>query len=440
MKKQPTTTRRRFLKGAAATTVGAMSLPSIIPASALGKDGAVAPSNRLVMGCVGTGGKGTHNMQTFLRNADVQVVAVCDVDTNHRNRASNIVNQKNGNKDCAAYKDFRELVARKDIDLVSVATPDHWHALASVAAMKNGKDVYCEKPLANSVGESMAIRDTAAKTKRVLQCGSHERSTGSIRFACELVRNGRIGKLHTMRVNLPCSDGHHRQARSLKGKPAKETIPEGFDYDMWLGHTPKADYTARRCHFWWRFILAYGGGEMTDRGAHVIDIAQLGAGMDDSGPVEYEAKGVASKTGLYDAWWDYSFTNTYANGLKMIGTTDNPRGVKFEGADGWIFVHIHGGRLEFSDKSLAKEKPATGDKSLGRSPGHHRNFLDCAKSRKDPFATAEIGHRTATLCHLNNLAMTLGRKIRWEPKKEQVIGDAQANRLLTPKMRKPWSL
>jgi predicted dehydrogenase len=414
-----------------------------VPASVLGRDGGVAPSARIVMGCIGTGGQGSGNMRNFMGQPDVRVVAVCDVDTNHGNRARDTVNKHYGNRDCKAYKDFRELVARKDIDAVSIGTPDHWHALTSIAAAKADKDIYCEKPLANSVGEGRAICKAVEENRRVLQCGSHERSNSNGRHACELVRNGRIGKLHTVRINLPTEQGHHQRVLQMQQKsemPATQPVPEGFDYDFWLGHTPVKPYTPMRCHFWWRFILAHGGGEMTDRGAHVIDIGQLGAGKDDTGPVEIEAAGWHDTKGLFDAFFKYKFVNTFADGLKLIGTTDLPRGVKFEGDEGWIMVHIHGCGLEASDPKILREKIGDDEVQLGRSPGHHRNFLECIKSRQPTMATAEIGHRTGTICHLNNIAMLLGRKLKWDPVKEQVLGDDEANALLTPKMRAPWRL
>ena len=439
MSRQNKTTRRQFCKLAAAASAATLSIPYVVPSSALGKDGAAAPNDRIVMGCIGTGGRGGGNMRTFMGDKDVQVVAVCDVDTNHRNSAQNAVHKHYGNQDCAAYKDFRELVARKDINAVSIATPDHWHALSSIAAAKAGMDIYCEKPLANSVGEGRAICRAVKQNKCILQTGSHERS-GNARLGCELVRNGRIGKLHTIRINLPCSDGHHQRVKQTTEMPPTEPVPEGFDYDFWLGHTPMVPYTPMRCHFWWRFILAHGGGEMTDRGAHVIDIGQLGADTDDTGPVEIEAKGSRNTSGLFDAFMEYEFVNTYANGLKMIGQSSGTRGLKFEGTDGWIFIHIHGARLEASNPDLLKASEEAAWISLGRSPGHHRNFLDCVKSRQDPFATAEIGHRTGTICHLNNIAMITGRKLRWDPQQEQITNDAEANAMLTPKMRPPWHL
>lgn len=441
-KPSPQSTRRDFLHRAAAASVGTLAVPYFVPASALGFGGSFAASERIVMGCVGTGGQGKGNMRRFMEQPDVQIVAVCDVDTKHREEAQQAVNEKYGNEDCDACNDFRDLVTRDDIDAVSVGTPDHWHALISVAAANAGKDIYCEKPLANSVGEGRAICDAVYKNQCVLQTGSHERSGDAGRFACELVRNGRIGKLHTIRINLPCSDDHHKEAQALTTVPPPMEVPEGFDYDFWLGHTPQVPYTEKRCHFWWRFILSYGGGEMTDRGAHIIDLAQLGAGTDATGPVEIEAQGTASPTSLYNAFFDYKFTNTYADGVVMIGENVGPRGVKFEGSDGSIFIHVHGAALEAEPESLLLLDEAIDPRKihLGRSPGHHRNFLDSVKSRRQPVAPAEVGQRTATICHLNNIAMLTGRKLIWDPRKEQITNDSEANAMLMPTMRSPWSL
>ncbi len=440
MKPTGHTTRRHFLRQSTAASAAAIGFPYIVPATALGKGGRAAPSERIVMGCIGTGGQGRGNMGRFMSFDDVQVVAVCDVDANHRNQARDEVNKKYGNSDCAEFKNFQELLARRDIDAVSIGTPDHWHALTSIAAAKAGKDIYCEKPLANSVAEGRAICDAVYGNNRVLQTGSQERSGDNARHACELVLNGRIGKLHTMHINLPCNDDHHNTVRAENFKDHPPTdLPDGFDYDFWLGHTPKVPYQALRTHFWWRFILSYGGGEMTDRGAHVIDIGQMGNGTDKSGPVEFEAKGTHCPGCLYDAFMDYTFENRYANGVRLVGRNQDPRGVKFEGDEGWIRIHIHGGRLEASDEKILKETIGDSEIHLGRSPGHHRNFLDAVKSRKQPVAEAEIGHRTATLCHLNNIAMRIGKKFKWDPKTERTDND-EANALLAPRMRPPWHL
>jgi predicted dehydrogenase len=434
-------TRRQFLKGAAAASAGALAFPSIIPSSALGADGATAPSERVVMGWIGTGGQGRALMNEFLGHKAVQIVALCNVDTRHFNPAFGVIDERRGNHNgVQTYKDFRELVARKDIDAVTVATPDHWHALASVAALDSGKDVYCEKPLANTVFEGRQMVDAVKRNNRVLQVGSMERSNPKVRFACELVRNGRIGKVHTIHVNLPDDDGHLAQAKATMGVPPAEPIPQGLDWDMWLGHTPVAPYSEKRAHFWWRFILAHGGGEMTDRGAHVIDLAGLAMGYDEEGimPVEFEAKGRQNKGSLYDAWWDYNFTCTYPDGVKMVGSNKHPRGIKFEGDKGWIFINIHGGDTEASDPKILKEKIGENEIQLGRVRSHRHQFVDCVKTRKQGFAPVEVGHTTATICHLNNIAMAVGRKFKWDPKAERTDND-EANKMLKPNMRAPWT-
>ena len=442
--------RRKFLADTAKTSA-ALSMPFFVPATSLGFGrGKVAPSDRIVMAAIGCGGKGKNNTKAFLKDERVQFVAACDVDGNHLKQAAEIINKHNGNEDCVGYRDFRELIGRPDIDAVHVSTPDHWHAVASVRSMEAGKDVYCEKPLANSFGESKAIRDAVYRTGRVLQCGSHERSNNNCRLAAELVRSGRIGKIETVRIQMPCEQKHHLEARGFTNQPEQQKVPENLNWDMWQGHTQPTPYWEKGCHFWWRFILKYGGGEMTDRGAHIIDIAQLGLDMDNSGPVTFEANGKQTPGSPYDAFWDYSFTNTYSNGVKLIGTTEGDRGLKFEGSDGWLFVAIHGGKLSASNPEILPENVRDGKRvgveqvdeslevQLGRSPGHHRNFVDSVQSRKVPFASAEIGHRTATICHLNNIAMKTGRPVRWDPEQEALIGDPEAGSLLLPDMRAPW--
>lgn len=439
-------TRRQFLQGAAGAAVGAMAFPYIVPSSVFGKDGKVAPSNRITMGWIGTGGQGRALMNIFMGFPEAQVVAACDADEAHLADGVSQANEKYGNDDCRGYHDFRELCAQKDIDAVVVATPDHWHAIASVAALDAGKDVYCEKPLANSVYESRAIVEAVKRNNRVLQVGSMERSNEKCRFAAELVRNGRIGKLKQMIVNLPFTDAHLQKAKNLKENPPAQPVPKGLDYDMWLGHTPKVEFIPERTHFFWRFNLAYGGGEMTDRGAHVIDIGQMVNDSDDTGPVEIEAKGVQNPKSIYNVFWDYHFKLKYANGVEMIGATDEPRGIKFIGEDGWIFVHIHGGNLEASKPEILKEKIGPKEIQLGRTTlphaqnGHRKHFLECMKTRSQPFAHAEAGHRTASICHLTNIAMTVGGALKWDPQKEQFVGNDEANKLLRPVFRSPWTL
>jgi len=443
MKNMKKICRREFIKGVSVAAAGIAGLPAIIPSSARGAGGAVPPSERIVMGCIGVGGQGTGNMHAFLGRRDMQVISVCDVDANHRNRAAGQVNSRYRNKDCAAFNDFRELLANDTVDAVTVCTPDHWHGLASIAAATAGKDIYCEKPLTNTIAEGKAVFEAVRRYGRVLQTGSHERSRPNARLACELVRNGRIGKLHTIEINLPCNQGHHMAVRNDKSVHAEMPIPKGFDYNMWLGHCPDAPYTQKRCHFSWRFVLDHGGGEMTDRGAHVIDLGQLGNGTDHTTPVSYQATGTLPEAGsnLWNTFFNYKFECMYANGVRMIGTSDSPRGVKFVGDDGWIFIHVHGGNLRASDPNILRQRVGAEELQIGRSPGHHADFINCIKSRGTPMASVEIGYHTAVICHLLNISIQLdGRKLKWDPQQGKVIGDEQANRMLTRPMRSPWSL
>ncbi|HSW44778.1 MAG TPA: Gfo/Idh/MocA family oxidoreductase [Phycisphaerae bacterium] len=452
------TSRRQFLKRAAGASAGAFAFPYFVRSSALGMADQKGANSRIVVGAIGLGGQGTSIMNALMKMPDTQVVAVCDVDQGiiategrkarqGREIARKVVedyyaaqNNLPAYKGCDAYGDFREMLARKDIDVVTICTPDHWHGLISIAAAKAGKDIYCEKPLVNVISEGRAVCDAVKKYRRVLQTGSQERSNPKIRFACELVRNGRLGKIHTVRINLPMSDGHHKQVVTWTESQPEMPVPEGFDYDFWLGPNPHAYYTAKRCHFWWRFILATGGGEMTDRGAHIIDLAQLGLGMDDTGPVEFVARGERNKSGLFDTFMKYDFQCTYANGIKMIGSNDTPRGLRFEGDKGSIFIHIHGGELEATPASLLEEKIGADEIQLGRTDDHRRQFIECVKNRGTPFAPAEVGHRTAAICHLLNIAMITGSPLKWDPTKEQITNNAEANRMLSRPMRPPWHL
>ncbi|MBI2425612.1 MAG: Gfo/Idh/MocA family oxidoreductase [Candidatus Hydrogenedentes bacterium] len=430
--------RRRFLGTAAQTTAAALSFPYIIPASALGLDGHVAPSNRVTLASIGTGGQGTYDTRALLNLDEVQYIGVCDVDRKHCAAAKQMIDEHYTQKSGKPYQsteqfyDFREVLARGDIDAVMVATPDFWHGVISVAAAKAGKDIYCEKPLANSIPESRAVVDAVRRYRRVLQTGSHERSRDNARYACELVRNGRIGKLHTIRVNMPV-DNH-----GPIGPQPEMPVPEGFDYQFWLGPAPDAPYTEKRCHFWFRYILDYSGGEMTDRGAHIIDLGQLGNGTDDTGPVSVWGEGMFPKEGLFNSAMSYKFGFEYANGVKMLGESIGPRGVRFEGEDGWIFIHIHGGDLEASSPSLLQEKIGPDELHLGRSRGHHQDFVQAVLTRGEPKAPVEVGHHTATMCHLANVAMRLGRKLNWNPETEQFLNDDEANRMLIPNLRSPW--
>ena len=416
--------RREFLKGSAAVAGAAIVWPAIVPSSVFG---AGAPSNRITMGCIGLGGKGSGNMKSFKGKSECEVVAVCDADTGHLENALKTAGL-NAN---AAYTDFREVLARDDIDAVSVATPDHWHVLISVTAVRSGKDVFCEKPLTLTIGGGRVLADEAKRYGRIVQTGSQQRSGSEFRFACELVRNGRIGKLHTMRVGI---SGNNRKCPPTW---EAEPIPDGFDYDMWLGPAPWEPYTTQRCHYQFRFILDYSGGQMTNWGAHYLDIAQWGNAADDTGPVEIAGSGDFPKTGLFTTAQNENIEYTYANGVKLFLKSGSGH-TRFEGTEGW--VDVKRGKIGAEPKSLLTSVIAPDEIHLYESKDHKQNFLDCIKSRKDTICTAEIGHRSASVCHLGNIAMQLGRKLRWDPKAEQFINDSAANNMLTRAMRAPWKL
>ncbi len=424
IKKATTVSRRQFLKSSAVAAGAVIAFPTIVPSSVFS---AGAPSNRITMGCIGLGGKGTGNMKGFKGMSGCEVVAVCDADVKHMGRAG----QAAGLTASSSYTDFREVLARDDIDAVSIATPDHWHVPMSVAAVRAGMDVFCEKPLTLAIAEGRVLADEVKRYGRVFQTGSQQRSGSEFRFACELVRNGRIGKLHTIRVEI------HGNNRECPPTWEAEPVPEGFDYDMWLGPAPWEPYTEQRCHYQFRFILDYSGGQMTNWGAHYLDIAQWGNGADDTGPVEIVGSGDFPKTGLFTTAQNEKIEYTYANGVKLFLKSGSGH-TRFEGSEGW--VDVTRGKIDAEPKSLLTSKIGPDEIHLYDSNDHKRNFLDCIKSRKDTICTAEIGHRSSSVCHLGNIAMQLGRKLKWDPKAERFIDDPAANNMLTRAMRAPWRL
>ncbi len=449
-------TRRDFLTGSVVTAAAAFGVPYIVPSSVFGAN---APSNRIVMGCIGTGNMGTNNMMGFVNNHDVQVVAVCDVEkgsTEYNGSYSDSFgkwfgreparkrveahyarqNQSGTFKGCMTYRDFRELLARDDIDAVTICTPDHWHAAISVMAAKAGKDIYCEKPMTLTIAEGSAMIEAVRRYGVVFQTGSHLRSNQKVRFACELVRNGRIGQLKKIDAVV---GPNNKTAPACPWQPMP--VPEGFDYDMWLGPAPRRPYHKMRCHYTFRFILDYSGGQTTNLGAHSFDIAQWGNGTDHTGPVEIEDCGSEfPKDGLFTTPTYINFQARYANGVQLTCRTrpDNWTGARFEGTEGWVeFVD---GKLDTYPKALKKSVVGPNEIRLYKSDNHKRNFLDCIKSRREPAAPVEIGHRSATICHLGNIAMMLKQKLQWDPDKERFINNDQANRMLSRPMRTPWHL
>jgi len=425
-------TRRGFLKKTAGTATGVVAFPYVVRSSALGKAGTIAPSNRLVMGSIGVGGMGTGDLKGFLNKAEVQVVAVCDVDSKHRNRARDIVNKKYGNEDCATYNDFRDLIARKDIDALAIAVPDQWHALVGIAGARAGKDIHAQKPLAYTISEGRAICEAVKKYRIVWQTGSQQRSDRRFRFACELVCNGRIGKVHTVKVGLP----NKSSINSVATQPAP--VPEGFDYDMWLGPAPQVPYCPGRCHWNFRWISDYSGGQITDWAGHHCDIAQWGMNTELTSPIEIEGSGVFPKAedGLYDTVEDYRFVCKYAEGFTMIVSGHFPRGVRFEGSDGWVFVRR--GSIDAYPKSLLNSTIGPDEIHLYKSDDHKQDFLNCVKARSEPVAPAEIAHHSIMVGHLGVIAIKLGRKVMWNPAKERFVNDEQADRFLARPMRGSW--
>jgi len=429
--------RRRFLKKAASAFAGVITFPYVVPCSSLAKAGNVAPSNRIVMGCIGVGGQGTRGMAGgiwapkggFIGRDEVQVVAVCDVDDRHKNNARDIVNNKYGNKDCAAYRDFRELLARDDIDAVLIATGDRWHPLISIAAAKAGKDTYCEKPISVTIEEAKAMRQAVRRYGTIFQMGTQQRSSWSFRFACELVRNGYIGHVKTVTVGVGGPVAHEQC------NLPPQSVPDYLDYDMWLGPIPWRPYHKDFVGGW----MAYrdcSGGEMTNWGAHHFDTAQWGLGMDDSGPVE-----IIPPDGK-----DYPvLTYRYANGAtvtrdpeKLQAETGQGNGVLFTGTEGKVAVWRYD--LRTWPESLKKQKIGPDEIHLHESENHHTDFLNSVRTRAKPGSNIDIGCRSITVCHLGNIAYELGRPLRWDPKKEAFVNDPQAQRMVYREMRSPWHL
>jgi predicted dehydrogenase len=423
-------TRRDFLARTAAAGTG-IALPYLVPSSVLGRAGTVAASERITLGMIGTGSHGRDmNLKTFLTLNDAQVIAVCDVDRRHSQMAKEMVSKQYGNTDCAVYRDFREVLARPDIDAVMISTPDHWHVPIAIAAAQAGKDIECEKPTL-TVEEGRRLVETMKRYNRVFQWSTEDRSVDVYHRMCELVRNGRIGKVHTIKVELPAGPPQ-------RGDPQPMPVPEGFDYDMWLGPAPWAPYTKDRCHYEFRWILDYSGGELTDWGAHLLDGAQWGNNTEHTGPVAVEGKGVFWREGLYNTAKEYHIEYTYADGVKLLVDSGTPS-LRFEGTEGWIGNRGWRAPLQAEPAAILDSVIGPNETHLFTCPqGEQRNFLDCVKSRQECYFPPEIGQRCFTIAHIGNIAMMLGRKLKWDPQAERFTNDDEANRMLGRAMRSPW--
>jgi predicted dehydrogenase len=429
-------TRREFLR----TAGTAAAAPYLIGSNAFAAADRAAPSERITTALIGSGGRG---MQ-IIAGGD-RVVAVCDVDAKHREAAKQKIDAAAGNTECAAYGDFREVLGRDDIDAVVVATPDHWHVAIAIQAIKAGKAVYVEKPLTVCIHEGRALAEVARRYGAIVQVGSQQRSDERFLRACELVRNGRIGELKTVKVDIPTRPGN---AEPWAPKP----VPGELDYDFWLGPAPWAPYHPDRCHYNFRFVSDYSGGDVTNWGAHQLDMAQWGIGADDSGPLEVEGHGKRNASGLHDVFYDVHVDFTYAGGVKVelrsgedgVGEVGG-NGVSFIGSEGSIYVSRS--KLDADPKSVLTSRIGPDEIHLSPNPegigGTHMGiWLDCIRSRNPAGinATVEIGHRSATVCHLANLVMELGRKLTWDPVKEEFTGDEEATRLCRRAKRGPWRL
>ncbi|MCU0914703.1 MAG: Gfo/Idh/MocA family oxidoreductase [Planctomycetes bacterium] len=436
-------TRRAFLRDSIRAVAGAALLPTIVPASVLGAE---APSNRVTLGMIGMGRQAYQsNVKTFFGFPDVQVVAVCDVDTWRLENGRKAVEERYAKdrasgtfKGCATYRDFRELLARPDIDAVMISTPDHWHVPMAMAAAQAGKDISCEKPLTLSIAEGRALSDTVRRYSRVFRTDSEFRSHACFQRTCELVLNGRIGKVHTIRTGVPVGD--------VAG-PLEPTmpVPEELDYDLWLGPAPVAPYTVNRVHPrhgygrpGWMRVRDYCEGMVTNWGAHLNDIAQWGNGTDRTGPVEVEGTGQYPADGLWEVLLGFEIRYRYANGVQLIYSTSQPY-VRFEGSEGWI-------QADYNKRTITAQPQSILSSSLKPDEIHlplkdeKRDFIDAVKTRGPTLEDAEVGHRTTSLCQLGHIALQVGRKLTWDPQAERFTNDETANRLLGRPMRSPWCL
>ena len=423
-------TRRSFLKAA----VAGAAAPWIVPSSALGGGGQLPPSERIGMGFIGLGGRGGGIMPHFVQKGLSQCIAICDVWQDRRERAR----ARMGGQ-CAAYGDFRELIARDDVDAVVIATPDHWHVLHSIAAMEAGKDVYCEKPLSLTVRQGRALVEAATRYDRVFLHGTHQRSFWGFRHACELARNGYLGDVHTIRV---CERGGRADSPR---RP--EPVPASLDYDLWLGPAFEIPYVRQPTSGGaWQFRSDYTIGWIAGCGVHPLDIAQWGNGTDRTGPVAIEGRGVFPADGFNDTALSWRVECTYANGVKLIykstdkGLRYKEVGARFEGTKGWSFAYGNAFSVDAHPKSLLKVTLGPNDRHLDRSDNHSLHFLDCVRTHRQTVAPAEVAHRSTTICHLSDIAIRLRRRLRWDPDRERFDGDDEANRMLAGAMREPWRI
>jgi predicted dehydrogenase len=439
-------TRRDFLRKSFTGTAGALFIPSLIPSSVLAGRADILPNDKINMGFIGVGNMGTGHLKSVVEYDDVKVIAVCDVRKKHRDRAKKIVDSHYDNSDCVTYNDYRELLARKDIDAVLTAAPDHWHALIGIEAARQGKHMYYEKPMSLTLEEGKAMRDAVNKYGVIFQFGTQQRSDERFRTAVELVRNGRIGNLEKIIIG----------SASYTPVPVQPTepVPEGFDYDFWLGPAPWSPHTSLRCTRQWTLISDYSLGCLSGAwGIHHVDIAQWATNSDKSGPVEVKGEGSVPKEGLFDTYRTWMAEHTYENGIKLFHgdfsaakkqfpefptNHGSPMGMMFKGTNGWIYVKR--GFIDASQKSILRQPIGASEIRLPQSNDHRRNFLDAVRTGQQNICPVETAVRSETVCQQAYIAMELGEKLKWDPVKEAFINNDKANAMLSRPMRSPWHL
>jgi predicted dehydrogenase len=429
-------TRRDFVKRSVSVVAGAFVLPQIIPSSALGMGRRTAPSDRIVMGSIGVGSQGTSNLKDFLKLKNgLQFVAVCDVDKLHLAAAKETIDLANKNTDCRIYGDYREFLEKEKLDAVSIALPDHWHGIIYSAAVNKKLNVYGEKPICRTIKDGQTIVSAVKKNNIIWQTGSWQRSEANFRRGAELAINGRAGKIKYIEVGLP--DG----SKGI-GTPPVKPVPPELDWEMWLGPALKVPYRGVS-HWDWRWILDYSGGQLTDWAGHHIDIANWGAGLEHTGPVEISGKGVYPVEGIFNVPVEYDFLCKYANGIEMRVANESRlplgMGTTWHGDRGWIHVD-RGNIISASDPKILNEVIGEKEIHLYKSENHWQNFVDCIRSGKPAIAPVEVAYRAISVALLGEIAMTTGQIIKWDPEKEEIIGNQMASRQLSRPYRQPWAL
>jgi len=424
MKTEMRISRRCFVKGAA-TVLG---VPWFFPASALGLEGAVPPSEQIGLAVIGLGNRNRSNLAHFLEQNDVRCLTVCDCFADRRERAKTMVDDHYRNTDCTANRFHEEVFSRDDVDAVLIGTGDRWHTPLSIIAAKAGKDVYCEKPFSLTIEEGRRLVDVTKRYGTIWQCGTQRRSNDSYRFVVDLIEQGKIGKLHAITAVLGGWGGNGF------AKPEPQPDPDEFDYDRWLGQAPWVPYSSTRVKLW-RNRWDTGAGVIADMGAHYFDFAQWALGSYTNLPVEFEGTAEWPSGGLSEVPFSVDVTARYADGVRLL-MKNGSKGVRFDGDQGWLHV-TDDGRITGEPKSILSSAPRVNWTVMS---GHVRNFIDCMKSRKLTRSHPEVAHRVHSICHCANIALRLGEKVVWNPNAEQFVDDPQANRMLRRTPRPPWKV